>query len=70
MSLCLTDKEILELTGKERPAAQARELAHLRIPHERRRDGSIIVYRVHLPGHMATIPSEGPRLHLVNGKTA
>ena len=26
MSLCLTDKEILELTGKERPAAQAREL--------------------------------------------
>lgn len=44
--LTLTKDEIAELTGLRQPAAQARALERLKIPHARRpADGSIIVGR-------------------------
>lgn len=45
MSLCLSEEEVRELTGLQRPTAQARELNHLGINHRMRRDGSIAVLR-------------------------
>ena len=40
--------DLVALTGKERPSAQARVLARLGIPHRRRTDGSLIVLRCHV----------------------
>ena len=40
--------ELVALTDRERPSAQARVLARLGIPHRRRPDGSLIVLRCHL----------------------
>lgn len=44
-TLCLTEPELRELTGKARRAAQQRELDHMGVPYSRRRDGSIVVIR-------------------------
>jgi Domain of unknown function (DUF4224) len=41
----LTPAELVDATGFTQPAAQARELAHLGIPHRRRRDGRVLVLR-------------------------
>jgi Domain of unknown function (DUF4224) len=46
--LCLTDAELSELTGKQRPSAQMRALRFMAIDHKRRPDGSIVVLRFHL----------------------
>lgn len=43
--MILTAEEVQILTGRIRPSWQARELAHLGIPHRRRSDGTIIVLR-------------------------
>jgi len=44
----LTKEELAELTGRERPSAQARALVRMGIPHRTRPDGSPVVLRVHL----------------------
>ena len=50
MSLCLTDEEVIALTGKRRHDAQVRELRTMGIEHRIRGDGSPMVLRVHLEG--------------------
>lgn len=47
VALTLTQEELIEVTGVERPKAQARELDHLKIPYQVRRNGSLLVYRIH-----------------------
>lgn len=44
----LTPAELKSLTGAVRSDAQARELAHLGIPFTRRRDGTIVVLKIHV----------------------
>ncbi len=41
----LTPDELKQLTERERPSWQARQLAHLGIPFRRRSDGTLIVLR-------------------------
>lgn len=61
----LTAAELVELTGKVRPGAQARALAQMGIPFLRRPNGAPVVTRTAveglLPARMA--PAE-PRLRL------
>lgn len=49
MALLLTPDELVELTDRERPKAQARVLQALGIPYQPRPDGTLIVYRIHFP---------------------
>lgn len=44
----LTADELAVLTGKSKPSAQARELEHLGIPFKPRRDGTLVVLRIHV----------------------
>jgi hypothetical protein len=44
-TLCLTDDELTQLTGKTRPSAQIKALRYMAIDHKRRPDGSIVVLR-------------------------
>ena len=44
-TLCLTDDELTQLTGKTRPSAQMKALRYMAIDHKRRPDGSIVVLR-------------------------
>jgi hypothetical protein len=60
--MILSPDELEALTGKQRPAAQARELAHLCIPYKRRRDGSIVVLRADIGAER----TQEPRLRLRN----
>jgi hypothetical protein len=61
MSLCLLPDEVCTLTQRVKPSAQARELDHLGIPYERRRDGTLVVLRI----HVETIETRRePELHL------
>ena len=46
--MILSPAELLELTQRERPGFQARQLDHLGIPYKRRTDGSLVVLRVHV----------------------
>lgn len=41
----LSDEELIDLTGRRQPAAQARVLDGWRVPHLRRPDGSLVVGR-------------------------
>lgn len=41
----LSDEELFRLTRKRRGAARSRALAALGIPHKRRIDGSVVVFR-------------------------
>jgi hypothetical protein len=43
--LFLTDEQLVELTGKRRPSAQAAELNRQGIQHKVRADGSVLVLR-------------------------
>lgn len=44
----LTRTELMDLTGKARPTAQARALQQMGVEHLRRPDGSIAVLRCHI----------------------
>jgi hypothetical protein len=44
-TLCLTDDELSQLTGKTRHSAQIKALRYMAIDHRRRPDGSIVVLR-------------------------
>lgn len=46
--LVLSQQELIELTGKVRPSAQARALDFMDIPHRPRPDGSLAVLRIHV----------------------
>jgi hypothetical protein len=46
--IVLTAQELVELTKKVRPSAQARVLHALGIPSKPRPDGSLVVYRIHV----------------------
>ena len=60
--------ELVALTDRERPSAQARVLSRLGIPHRRRPDGSLIVLRCHLdtgkPGRDTLRADNEPQLVL------
>jgi hypothetical protein len=64
--MILTPDEIARFTGKSRSAAQARELEYLGVPFKRRRDGTLVVYRVHAEPVGNSIQRE-PQLRLRNG---
>jgi hypothetical protein len=66
MSICLSEAEIQELTGKLRSKAQAAVLRYIGYPYKVRPDGSLIVLRVHVESMSGSIRDEGPRLHLTN----
>lgn len=61
--MILDTEQIYELTGKRRHAAQARELEHMGIPFKVRRDGSLLVLRIHVEGGQAKASRE-PQLRL------
>ncbi|HEX7080367.1 MAG TPA: DUF4224 domain-containing protein [Gammaproteobacteria bacterium] len=46
--LTLSDDELVELTGKKRPSAQARALRIMGIDHRIRPDGKVVVLRAQL----------------------
>jgi hypothetical protein len=47
MSICLTDEEIAEVTGKKHRDAQCKVLVRLGVAHLVRPDGSLVVSREH-----------------------
>lgn len=63
MSICLSADELVELTKKTRHDSQASELEHLGVPYRRRRDGSLVVLRIHVEGLQDSQPRE-PQLRL------
>lgn len=48
MTIVLSPEEIADLTDRVKFAAQARQLAHMRIPFTPRNDGSLAVLRIHV----------------------
>jgi len=60
----LTPKELELLTGAKRADAQARELEHLGIPYKTRRDGTLVVLRVHVDGTASQARQASPALRL------
>jgi hypothetical protein len=60
VTLVLSHDEIVEFTGKSRPSYQARELEHLGVPYQRRRDGTLVVLRI----HVQVVESKEPALRL------
>jgi hypothetical protein len=61
--IVLSEQELVELTKKERPSAQARVLDFMGIRYRPRPDGSIVVMRIHaetVEGHTpgARLPAE------------
>lgn len=46
--MILTEAQLIDLTQKQRPSAQARVLGHAGIPYRARPDGSLIVLRIHV----------------------
>jgi hypothetical protein len=61
--MTLTKDQLIELTGKTRSNAQARELDHLGIKYLRRRDGSVVVYADAVNGRKLSTPAV-PELQL------
>jgi hypothetical protein len=66
-SLCLSDDELLEVTRRRQPAAQARILALLGVPYKRRPDGSLVVSPVAVAAALANAPSHIPPPPAANG---
>lgn len=60
--MLLSPDELVALTGKIRPSWQAKELDHLGIPHKPRKDGTLIVLRIHVEGMHHQQPTREPRL--------
>lgn len=63
MSICLSPEELVELTQKTTHAAQVRELIHLGIPYKARRDGTLLVLRIHIEATQDSGPAK-PQLRL------
>lgn len=69
MPLTLTPADLVEITGKVKFAAQARELDTLGIPYRRRSDGSLLVLLSdvdpnHRDPHATTQTRRAPELRL------
>ena len=63
--MILTPDELVDLTGKRRPHAQARVLDALHIPFKRRPDNTLIVFRYHVtPDAPQEERQTSPALHL------
>lgn len=58
--MLLTVEEIQQLTNRMRCDGQRRELDFMGIPYKVRRDGSLVVVRVHVEGPDARTPPEPP----------
>ena len=56
--LDLDDDELVHITGKKQPAAQARFLAAMRVPYTRRKDGTLLVGRAAM--EMAMLGGQPP----------
>lgn len=68
--LTLTDKEIGEITARQRRPSQMKVLKALGIRYQVRPDGSLLVYRRYVDkGLPDTIPSREPQMKLRNGPT-
>lgn len=46
--IILSEQDLVDLTQKVRPKAQARVLDFMGIPHRPRSDGSLVVLRIHV----------------------
>ncbi|MFD1121873.1 DUF4224 domain-containing protein [Methylophilus flavus] len=57
MTICLSPKELKELTGHVRSDAQVKELCHMGIEHKIRRDGTVAVSRDHYEAVMSGVPA-------------
>lgn len=55
--IVLTEEELVELTQKERPSAQARVLDFMGIRYRPRPDGSLAVMRIHVETVEGQVPS-------------
>lgn len=53
---CLTSDELYNVTGKQRPHAQLKELNHMGITYTKRLDGSPVVDRAHYERIMGVTP--------------
>lgn len=61
LSIVLSPQDLVELTGREKPAFQRKQLEHLKIPFKARTDGTLIVHRAHVDLILgATVKIEGP----------
>jgi hypothetical protein len=60
--LNLSEEEIIDITGKLRHDAQARELRHLGIDFRTRSDGSHVVSRLHYEKSLGGIPEKPVRV--------
>lgn len=58
-ALWLTDQEVADLTRRKQPFAQARELTRLKVPHQRRADGSLLVWRADTQQRTVGDPANG-----------
>lgn len=54
----LSDEELHRLTRKRQGAAQSRALTSLGVPHKRRLDGSVVVFRRDLAGGDVGVQNE------------
>ena len=64
MSLCLSPREVAEVTGKQRPSAQARVLSGMGIPYRLRPDGTLVVLRIHVEYETTEKEPASPTLRL------
>lgn len=62
--MLVTLKEIEEITKRRRRKAQIKVLIALGIPHQIRPDGSILIYRDHLPNASAQSKQASPSVRL------
>jgi len=69
-SLVLTAADLVQLTGKRKPSAQARVLEHLGLPYRQRPDKTLVVLRIHVEvtaprqQQLHQQPEREPRLRL------
>lgn len=62
--MILSNDELVEITGKHRASAQAKELEALGIPFRRRTDGKVIVFSEWINAAPKEIRPRSPRLCL------
>jgi hypothetical protein len=48
LSLVLSPQDLIDLTGRAKPAYQRKQLEHLKIPFKPRTDGTLVVHRAHV----------------------
>lgn len=53
MTIHLTDAELVEITHRRQPCAQARALQRMGVPHLRRPDGTLLVGRTAMESALA-----------------